>query len=129
MQNYGERVRYIRQLFNLSQSDLANILGVHKQVISDVERGRQKRFSMEAETKLVEKLHINPQWLLKGEGEPVIEENKDVQFSNMNTNNQINQLELLSDEERIIIKYFKEIPEEKLFDAFLCLLECIKKFR
>ena len=120
MQSYGERIRQIREMFNLSQNDLAILIGVHKQVVSDVERERQKRFSMEAEAKLIEKLHLNPQWLLKGEGEPIL--------SQHNTYNQPD-TEKLSDEERILLKYFKKIPEDKLFDAFFCLLECIKKFR
>ena len=120
MQSYGERVRQIRQMFDLSQNDLAKILEVHKQVVSDVERGRQKRFSMEAEAKLVEKLHLDPQWLLKGEGEPILSQQ---------SNQHQSDTEILSDEERILLKYFKEIPEDKLFDAFICLLECIKKFR
>ncbi len=120
MQSYGERVRQIRQMFDLSQSDLADLIGVHKQVISDVERGRQKRFSMEAEAKLIEKLHLNPQWLLKGEGQPIVSQESIQHRSDT---------KILSDEERILLKYFNEIPKERLFDAFLCLLECIKKFR
>ena len=64
---YGEAIRNLRQHYELSQAALANLLGVHKQTVSDVERGKQKRFSPEAERRLRELFGDAARAVLDGE--------------------------------------------------------------
>jgi len=64
---YGEAIRNLRQRYELSQAALANLLGVHKQTVSDVERGKQKRFSPEAERRLRELFGDAARAVLDGE--------------------------------------------------------------
>ncbi len=111
---YGERIRHIREALSLSQSELAERLGVNKQMISDIERGKQKRFSPHIEQKLIDIFNISEPWLLKGEGEP---------FKNFGT-----RTSTLTIEEELILKYFKQVPQERRLDAVSCILNCIREF-
>ncbi len=111
---YGERIRHIREALSLSQSELAERLGVNKQMISDIERGKQKRFSPQIEQKLIDLFNINESWLLRGEGEA---------FKKNGV-----KCEGLSAEEEVILKYFNKVPEDRRLEAVACILNCIREF-
>ncbi len=118
---YGEKIRELRERFGLSQRDLAQKLGVHKQMISDVERGKQKRFNPYIEHRLIEIFNLDPKWLLE-EDEPqevIVEQQEEKQDDE----------ELLRAQELMLLKYFEEIPPQKRLKAMACLLDCISQFR
>ena len=119
--SYGEKIRKLRERFGLSQSELAQKLGVHKQMISDVERGKQKRFNPQIEKKLIELFDLDPDWFLKEE-QP---------SSNIGsgTEHQESEDELLRAHELMLLHYFRQIPSQKRLDAMACLLECLARFR
>lgn len=62
----GEVIRWERREANLSQTELAERLGISKQYLCDIEAGARKPGDEELIAKLVEALptrHINPDWL------------------------------------------------------------------
>ena len=64
------RLREARRLSGLSQSQVANILKVHRPAISEMEAGRRKVTAEEIVT-LAELYQVDPKWLL-GEGEETL---------------------------------------------------------
>jgi transcriptional regulator with XRE-family HTH domain len=110
MEGYGERIKELREILKLSQQELADILQIHKQMVSDVERGKQQRFSIKSEALLIEKLHVNPLWLLTGKGEPLQTPNESVE-----------------EEMAIIKKYFQKIPANKRLEALTQMLVVLKE--
>ncbi len=119
MSEYGERIRQIREALGLSQSEFAERLGIHKQMVSDVERGKQKRFNSQIEKSLADIFGVNLSWLLNGSGEMFVQENE--RFSSQSFEDE-------DIEQEMILKYFRQIAPGKRLDATLCILECIKKY-
>ena len=103
---YGEKIRELREKFGLSQSELAQKLGVHKQMISDVERGKQKRFNPQIEKRLVELFDLPQEWFVQEQS--VADESK-------------------SPEEEILLKYFRQIPAQNRLQALACILQCLSE--
>jgi len=64
----SHRIKEIRDKNNLKIQELADILGEKRQRIQDIELKRQKA-PQDVLTKIVEKLHIDANWLLTGKGE------------------------------------------------------------
>ena len=64
----SHRIKMIRDKNNLNIQELADVLGEKRQRIQDIELKRQK-VPQEVLTRIVEKLHINADWLLTGKGE------------------------------------------------------------
>lgn len=64
----GERVILFRKDKKLSQQELADIIGVSRGYIGDIERNRSEP-SSNFLTLLASKLNISVDWLLTGEGE------------------------------------------------------------
>jgi len=69
MREINERLKLIRQNLGLSQQKLAEELGLQRNIVADVERGKVKNPNFKLLRKLEEKYNINPDWLLTGEGE------------------------------------------------------------
>ncbi|BCD68124.1 helix-turn-helix transcriptional regulator [Nitratiruptor sp. YY09-18] len=118
--SYGQKIRELRQKFGLSQSELARKLGVHKQMVSDVERGKQKRFNPQIEQKLIELFDINPSWL------------HEIPQPSHPTNQQVatpSQIPLSQSEIDILMRYFAQIPPHNRLDALACILQCMSKFK
>jgi transcriptional regulator with XRE-family HTH domain len=61
------RIKDIRKVLKISQSEMANKIGVHVQTLSKHERGEQIP-SFETLASIVDRLGINPVWLLAGHG-------------------------------------------------------------
>ena len=118
MESYGEKIRKLREQFGLSQSELAKKLGVHKQMISDVERGKQKRFNPEIEKKLLELFHLPKGWLEEHEQEcaTFLENSEEEVFE-----------PTLSAEEKVLLKYFRKIPQSKQLHVLACLMQCFSQ--
>lgn len=64
----SEQIKAIRKVKNLSQSELANICNVSTSAIGNIESGRQKEISRSIMKELVNRVGVNPSWLLTGEG-------------------------------------------------------------
>ena len=118
MSEYGERIRQIREALGLSQSDFAERLGIHKQMVSDVERGKQKRFNAQIEKSLVDLFGVDLSWLLYGQGEMFAQESS--YSEGLKKQEDV--------EKEMIVKYFDRIPPQKRLEATLCILECIRKY-
>lgn len=74
----GDRVKEIRAKFNLKQLDLAKELGLTQDKISKIEQNKHK-VSVEISNILSQKWLINPWWLLSGQGEMLLSENKSLE--------------------------------------------------
>lgn len=66
----SEKLKHIRELLGLTQSDFAEKLQVSQQSISSIERGANKDISLDLFKKLVNILHINPFYFLTDDKEP-----------------------------------------------------------
>jgi len=71
MTNISARLKRIRYEQRLTQSGLGEIVGLSKQSIANIENGHNNP-STELVIKLIEKLNINANWFLAGEGEMYI---------------------------------------------------------
>jgi phage repressor protein C with HTH and peptisase S24 domain len=60
----SDRLKSIRG--DLSQQKFADLLGVNRTIIADLERGKTKKPSAQLLEALRRNFHINPQWLLTG---------------------------------------------------------------
>ncbi len=114
---YGEKIKELRMRLGLSQSAFAAKLGIHKQMVSDVERGKQKRFNPAIEQKITAIFGVDPAYFIASQNSQV-----------MNTQSR-NSSKSYSAEEEILLRYFAQIPEDKRLDVLVCLLECIKKYK
>ena len=101
----------------LSQSAFAAKLGIHKQMVSDVERGKQKRFNPTIEQKITEIFGIDPAFFIASQNSQIVHAQSH------------NSSKIYNAEEEILLRYFAQIPEDRKFDALVCLLECIKKYK
>lgn len=63
----GRRLRYIREIKNLSQAELGNSIGIQYQHVSKYERGETVP-TWENLIKLLELYNVNLNWLLTGRG-------------------------------------------------------------
>lgn len=61
--SFGMRVRSIREASNMSQEKLAELSGLHRNYISDIERGR-RNISIIAVYKIAKALDVKPGELL-----------------------------------------------------------------
>ncbi len=64
MNDKGERLRFLRQLHNLTQEDIGKILGVQRAAINKYETGLTKNLKDEYIQKLSVTFKVNPAWLL-----------------------------------------------------------------
>lgn len=80
MQELKDRLKYARKNANITQLELANIIGISQGSISDLESGRNKT-SVNI-TKFAEVLKVNPHWLATGQGEMT-----NIQFNNAHIEN------------------------------------------
>ncbi len=115
--DYGKKIQELRKRLGLSQSAFAAKLGIHKQMVSDVERGKQKRFNPQIEQKIVEIFGIDPAFFITS------------QNSRLSESQSLESTKTYSAEEEILLRYFAQIPEAKRLDALVCLLECIRKYK
>lgn len=113
---YGEKIKELRMRLGLSQSAFAAKLGIHKQMVSDVERGKQKRFNPQIEQKIVELFELDPSFFLSDQRTD-------------QTQRSVASFSSLPAEEEILLRYYAQIPENRKLDALVCLLECIKKYK
>ena len=74
--DFGEQIKIYRKINNLSQQDIADLLGVTKQTISGWEKGK---FSppLSFVYEIAEKLNVSVNWLLGAEQKGTIESPKD----------------------------------------------------
>jgi len=66
---FCERLKYIREKREMSQSALARFIRITASAISQMEDGTTKRASSENIFSLARALQVNPEWLATGEGE------------------------------------------------------------
>ena len=80
------RIKHIRETYNLSQKQLANTINATIDRVKNIENGRVKKLHPEEITALSKEFNINPQWLLTGEGEmynktQIIDEKKGIEVN------------------------------------------------
>jgi len=103
---FAIRLRQLRKQKNLSQSELAKIVGVHYNHIGRYERGSSNP-SADALGKLAEALGVSTDYLLDGSNEDAAK----ADFEDRELLRQFQQVEKLPEEDKVVIK--------KLLDAFL----------
>lgn len=69
----GQRIRKIRKIKGLSQSDLSKFMGIVPQHVGKMERG-ETNLNHKHISKLVEKLGVSAEWLLLEKGEMFLPE-------------------------------------------------------
>jgi len=70
MENFGERALRVRQHTKLSQEAFANEIGISsKQTVSNVEKGKQKKYTDDDINKIIDKFGISRSWLILGDGD------------------------------------------------------------
>ena len=77
MESIGERIWWIISTKRLRSQELADILEVRKQYLYDIKSGKIKNPGYSFFLKFRE-LGINPEWVMSGSGEPLLEEIKEV---------------------------------------------------
>ncbi len=82
MTDWSSRISEIKTQAGLKSADLARILGVRSGLISEIEQGRSKNPSAGFLELMVQKLKVNPDWLLTGVG-PVFNHSKLLTVSNL----------------------------------------------
>ncbi|MBQ3367846.1 helix-turn-helix transcriptional regulator [bacterium] len=65
---HSEIIKILRSELGLTQKDFAEKFNLKRQQLSDIERGKTK-ISAETILLIVQKLNLNPTWLLTGEGQ------------------------------------------------------------
>jgi transcriptional regulator with XRE-family HTH domain len=102
MRNF-ERLKAARETIGVNQTEFANTLGVAPSFISGIERDK-KDVSRELLEKLIEKYHINANWILTGEGEMFLSQKPEV------TAKTVFEIPLLTKEQLLSFEPEKEIP-------------------
>lgn len=69
---FGLRVKEIRKILNLSQTELGEIVSENQRTISYIEDG-ERSVTCSFALMLEEKLNVNLIWFLKGDGEKFIQ--------------------------------------------------------
>lgn len=70
MENFGKRAFEVRKNTKLSQEAFALEVGISsKQTVSNVELGKQKKYTDDEINKIIDKYHISKAWFILGEGE------------------------------------------------------------
>lgn len=80
----NERIKMIRNHFNLTQEKFSEELGIQQGSYSDIERGKSG-ISTIVLRNLVVKYRINPIWLYEGTGNMLFSELEFTSFNNINT--------------------------------------------
>lgn len=87
MATLQERLKTLRKKLDFTQDEMGNVFGIKKSAYSMIENGRAQLTVRNRET-LIEKLFVNKNWLLNGEGEMFDQERKILaeNYANQNSN-------------------------------------------
>ena len=115
----NERIRVIRKQFNISQTEFGKRIGVSLGVIKNLEQGKTTLTSPLFEL-LCSIYHVNPDWLLNGEGEMFLPIDnsplRDLQKQHNLSDNVVNIIEgfvrLPHDDQEQFIKTLRDIMRE-----------------
>lgn len=70
MESFGERALKIRKHSGLSQEAFAQKIGISsKQTVSNVEKGKQKKYTDEEINRIIDEYGVSKAWFILGEGE------------------------------------------------------------
>lgn len=72
METIGLRVRSLRKVAGLNQTELARVVGLDQSTISDIERGSNVQFSGKALLKMAEALKTSPFFIIYGQDIPAL---------------------------------------------------------
>jgi transcriptional regulator with XRE-family HTH domain len=103
---FAQRLKQLRRSKNLSQTELAKLVGLHYNHLGRYERGSSQP-SAEALGKLAEALGVSTDYLLEGSTEDAAK----ADFCDRELLRQFQQVEKLPEEDKAVVK--------KLLDAFL----------
>lgn len=66
----GDRIRYLREVKEIKQVELAKRIGLSQAAISNLETDSSRKPSAPTLMKLAAVLECNPQWIIDGKGDP-----------------------------------------------------------
>jgi transcriptional regulator with XRE-family HTH domain len=103
---FPERLRTLRKQRNLSQTELAKLVGIHYNHVGRYERG-ESRPSADTLKRLADALDVSSDYLIEGHREEAAR----ARFEDRELLRQFQEVERLEDEDKVVVK--------KLLDAFL----------
>lgn len=104
MNNLANRIKYLREVLNLTQSDFANKIGISRGALANIERGLQTKEPVLKS--ICNEFKVNLNWLKTGEGD--IWESEEEEFDNF--------LSKLDNYSQAILKMVLEMSEEEKKD-------------
>jgi len=132
---YGEAIRNLRERLGLSQREFAQRLGIHKQMVSDVERGKQKRFNPEVERKIRDLFGFDPSLIpdeeARSDAVRIEQDGKNSKINNKNSKksegeNCVRNDDRVRDLQRqLIIYYFDRLDPKDRDRAFAKIIEIL----
>lgn len=67
MDTIGQRLKYVRNMLGMTQSDFSNIIGMERSQIARAERD-QRELRFDHLTRIAKECNVNLNWLISGEG-------------------------------------------------------------
>lgn len=116
MEKFAERLVIIRNKLGMTQSELANALGIPRSSISNIE-SQDRNISSSIQEKLLSKLNVSLNWLISGHGEPFLDtiKNSNNKGVNEGVNEGVTQYSNKKDEEKEeanILEKFNSLIDE-----------------
>ena len=103
-----ERIKLLREKEDITQKQLADLLGISVDRVKNLEGGRVKNLHPKEVTKLVKEFNINEKWLIDGEGEMYKSDKK---------------LQIIDEENGIEVNYYPEVYAAAGYGATNTLIE------
>lgn len=106
IEKIGRRIRELREILNLKQTEFAKSLNIAQPYLSVLENGERNSFTIEILLKLVEKYNVNINWLLTGEGRVFLNDYNELENELKKINAEI------QNENNKIVSIHKQLREE-----------------
>lgn len=103
--NIGDRIKKIREVFDLTQDQFADQLGYHRSHISLLEKG-ERRVTERIVKDICRTFGINREWLINGEGEMRGNERQFIEAV-------VNSLGVMDEEDRTLLTLYLQLTPEQ----------------
>lgn len=100
--NVGQRLKYARRCRKMTQSELAESIGVSRGVITNIELNKVEAPQSIVTTALCRALRIDSDWLIYGEGDMDVQMGKAAEDSDM-SKDLYNAIDNLTAEEQVLL--------------------------
>ena len=105
----NNRIKELRKSLSMSQSDFGKKLGVSRDVINNIEQGRNKKEISEIFiAHICNIFNVNPNWLITGEGEMFVDSSNNSSLSSLRQ-----EYDLSDDAIKVIQNFIQMTPDEQ----------------